>query len=67
VAARAFFADVLSHLKFAELGDEPGSEGDAQKQRGDAGEGGTKGMVAEDAEAADGGIELLVEKVVENG
>ena len=67
VAARTFFANVLSDLEFAQLGDQPGSQRDAQKQRGDAGESRAQREVAKDAEAADGGIELLVEKVVEHG
>ncbi len=48
----AFLADVLADLEIAQVVDHPGAEGDAKKERGEAGAGGAEGGVAEDAERA---------------
>ena len=47
VATRSVFADELADLVVPELGDEPGSQDQAQGQRRQGGVGGAKGDVAE--------------------
>ena len=66
MALGAFFTNVLANLKFAQLADEQRAQHDAEQERGDAGEGGADGDVAEEAEAADGGIETIVEEIVKH-
>ena len=44
---RPVFADVLADLKFAQLGDEPRAQRQAQKQRGQRRERGAKRRVSE--------------------
>ena len=45
-----FFADELSNLKVTELADDGGTHDHPHKKRGQAGKGGAKGEIAEDAE-----------------
>jgi hypothetical protein len=66
VGLGAFLADVLADLEFAEFVDEPGAEGDAEEERGEAGEGGPECNVAEEAERADLLGELLIKEEIEH-
>ncbi len=62
----SFFANVLADLELAQLGDQPRSQRDAEKQRGQAGEGGARGYVAEDAERRNHRRELFVEQEIQH-
>ena len=62
----SIFADVLADLKLAQLADQPGAQRDAEEQRGQAGERGAGGDVAEDAEPRDQRRQLFVEQEVQH-
>ena len=66
VGFRAFLADVLSDLKFAQLVDEPGPQRDAQEQSRDAGERRAEGSVPEDTQRAGIPVKLFVEQEIEH-
>ena len=50
VRLRAFFADVLADLKFAQTLDDDGPDDQSGKKRGKAGEGGAERQITENAE-----------------
>ena len=63
---RAFLTDVLPDLKFAQLGYEPWSQRNAEKQRRKAGERSAERGVAKHTKRADVRKQLLVKKVIEH-
>src|SRR5579862_209528 len=61
-----FFANELLDLKSAKLFEDPGLHGERENQRGDAGDGGADGNVAEHVEGANVWVESVIEEVVEH-
>src|SRR5579872_5466908 len=66
VSFGAFFANELLDLKSAKFFEDPGLHGERENQRGDAGDGGADGNVAENVEGADVWVESVIEEVVEH-
>src|ERR1700676_3167763 len=64
VGFRSFLADVLSDLKFAETIDDERANDESGEQRGQAGERGSKGQIAEDAKGREIMKQLLVQQPI---
>ena len=64
---RAFLADVLAYLEFAQPLDNEGADEQADKQRREGCKDATKREIAEDAEDAKVGEKLLVKQPIEQG